>query len=365
MSGYAGPIALGVFPAGLTGTEISDAAAISRHLATLTRQIGDGHVSDTYAGLGGGMQAALVTGPAIAAQQAWQANINAATGAMGVAQTALSQISAIASTFYADCNNLNGVNPTEVDSVAAAARQALVQVAGLLNSTVNGTYVFSGQDSANPPVPNGDAILTSGFFTQIQTAVQGLAGSGAAATTTATLATASSNAAGTSPFSTFLSQPAAALANQTPVVVGVGGQPVAAGILASANAAITSQGSSTTGSYMRDILRGLATLGALSSAQVGVAGFASVVQDTYTSLGGAITALNADAGVLGDTQSMLQGQLQQSTDTVTALQSQLSNAQDVDMAATISQLTQTQTQLQASYRVIAQTQSLSLVTYLS
>ena len=116
---------------------------------------------------------------------------------------------------------------------------------------------------------------------------------------------------------------------------------------------------------MRDVLRGLATLGALSSTQVNDTGFATLVQDTYTSLGGAITALNQDAGVLGDTQSQLQSQTQASTDTVTALQSQLSGAQDVNMAATISQLTQTQTQLQASYRVIADSQSLSLVTYLA
>jgi flagellar hook-associated protein 3 FlgL len=50
---------------------------------------------------------------------------------------------------------------------------------------------------------------------------------------------------------------------------------------------------------------------------------------------------------------------------VTALQSQLPDAQDVDMASTLSQLTQTQTQLQASYHLIADSQSLSLVSYLA
>lgn len=365
MSGSAGIDTLGVFPGGITGSAIADAASVSRKLDRLTAQIGDGYISDTYAGLGSGLQTALVAAPAIAQQQAWQANINAASGTMQVAQTALTQIGSIASTFYADIPNLNGLDPSEVDTVAASAQQALVQVAGLLNSTDGTTYVFGGQDTTDPPVPDADSILSSGFFTQIQSAVGNLAANGAAATNAATLAVASSNAAGTSPFSAYLSQPASTLASQQPVVIGVGGQPVQAGILASTNAAIASQGTATTGSYMRDILMGLATLGSLSSSQVNDTGFSQVVQNTYTSLGGAISALSGDAGVLGNTQTQLQTELQTSANTVTALQSQLGGAQDVDMASTISQLTQTQTQLQASYRMIADTQSLSLVGYLA
>jgi flagellar hook-associated protein 3 FlgL len=353
------------FPGGVAASTVANAASVARRLATLTQQVGDGYVSGHYAGLGTGMQTALVTAPAIARQQAWQANIAAASGAMDVAQTALSQISSEASTFYADTNNLNGLNPSQVDSVAAAARDALVRVAGLLNSTDAGRYVFAGQDSGNPPLSGSDAILSSGFFTQIQTAVAALPASGAAGTIAATLSVAASNAAGTSPFSAALSQPAATLAARRPILAGPDGAPVPVGITASANADVASTGPSTTGSYMRDVLRALATLGSLSSAQAGTAGFDQLVADTRTSLGGAITALNADAGVLGDRQARLQADAQTSVQTVTALQAQLSGAQDVDMAATLSRLTQTQTQLQASYQLIAQSQSLSLVKYLA
>jgi flagellar hook-associated protein 3 FlgL len=52
------------------------------------------------------------------------------------------------------------------------------------------------------------------------------------------------------------------------------------------------------------------------------------------------------------------------SDTATALSGQLSNVQDVDMAATLSQLTSTQTQLQASYRLITGENSMSLLNYL-
>ena len=135
-------------------------------------------------------------------------------------------------------------------------------------------------------------------------------------------------------------------------------------MLASANADITSTGSATTGSYTRDIMRALAVLGALSGSQVSDPGFAAVVADSRSSLGGAITALNADAGVMGDRQAALASTQAGLADLATALQTQLGDAQQVDMAQTLSALTQTQTQLQASYQLIAGLQAMSLVKFL-
>ncbi len=365
MSGIAPTGEYGAFGGGMAGAMLQDSNTIRQQLNTLTQQAGSGYVSDTFAGLGNGASVALSLAPQVAAAQGWQNDINAATGTMQVAQTALTQISAIASTFYADTNNLNGLNASQVDSTAAAARQALQQVAGLLDSTDGSTYVFAGQDSGNPPVPNPDSVTSSGFFTAIEGAVSGLSGSGAPAVIASTLATASSNAAGVSPFSAALSQPAAALQASLPTVATGPGTQVPIGIPASANAFVASTGGSTTGSYMRDILRGLATLGSLSSSQINASGFAAVVQDVRTSLGGAVTALNEDAGVLGNTQSNLATTQTTLASTVTALQSQLSNAQNVDLAKTLSALTQTQTQMQASYQLISGMQNYSLAKFLT
>jgi flagellar hook-associated protein 3 FlgL len=52
------------------------------------------------------------------------------------------------------------------------------------------------------------------------------------------------------------------------------------------------------------------------------------------------------------------------SDTSTALTGQLSTAQDVDMAATLSNLTLTQTQLQESYQLIAAASGMSLAKFL-
>jgi flagellar hook-associated protein 3 FlgL len=282
---------------------------------------------------------------------------------MQVAQTALSQISSIASNFYAQAANLNGLDSSQIDTIAASARDALVQVAGLLDTKNGNSYVFAGQDSQNPPIPNPDSILSSGFATQIRTAVGSLGTAGAAATIASTLSIASPG--GTSPFSPALSQPPATVQGlQQTVQVGEG-QQVTVGIVASANSDVSSTGSSTTGSYMRDILRGLATIGSLNSGQANTAGFQTLVTDTQTSLGDAITALNSDAGVMGNRQTQLTSTQSAIAEVSTALSSQVSNVQNVDMAATMSKLTLVQTQMQASYQMISNVNSLSLTKYLS
>jgi flagellin-like hook-associated protein FlgL len=88
------------------------------------------------------------------------------------------------------------------------------------------------------------------------------------------------------------------------------------------------------------------------------------MQDTSSSLQGVISAMGQDAGVLGNTQTTLAATQSQMSDTVTALTTQVSAAQNVDMAQTLSNLTLVQTQMQASYQIIAGMTGLSLVKFL-
>jgi flagellar hook-associated protein 3 FlgL len=349
-------------PYGVLAQVIADSASVHRRLDQLTAQASSGRIADTYAGLGAGARVSLDLAPQLTAIQAWQTNTDAAAGRLQVTQSAMTRIQQIASDFNAQLNSLNGLNPQNIDVAAASARNALTELAGLLDTQDGGTYVFAGQDTANPPVPNPDAITASGFFTQIAAAVAGLGVNGAAATAAATLAVASSNAAGTSPFSAYLSQPAAGLA--VPLVQTGPRTAQQAGLLASANSAGPSTGASTTGSAMRDLMRGLATIGSLSSAQADDSGFAGLVQDTRTSLGGAIDQLAVDAGALGNVQSGLTARRDQLGSVATARATQLSSTQDVDMAATLSNLTQVQAQLQASYQLIASLSGLTLAKFL-
>lgn len=335
---------------------IAASGTVKTNLDKLTAQAADGLVSDSYAGLGTAAQTSVNLQPQIAGLATQQTAIGAVTGQMSVTQDVLTQISTIASTFSADTAELNDVSPQQVDSIAAAARSALQQVASLLDSTDGQTYVFGGTDSTTPPVPNPAAILSSSFYTQIGTAVAGLGTNGAAATAAATLAVASSDAAGTTPF-------AGAPGQVQTVDLGTGA-PVQVGVLANQNTLAVSGGTSTTGSYMRDVLRGLATIANMSSSQVSDTGFAALVSDTQASLSGAVSALGVESGTLGTIQSSLTAAKTAASDTSTALTTQLSSVQDVDMATTVSDLTQVQTQLSASYKLISEMSQLSLVNFL-
>jgi flagellar hook-associated protein 3 FlgL len=356
------------------GQLIANTQATHSRLDTLTNQVSTGLIANNYAGLGSGASLSLDLRPQIANLQTWQNNIDVTTGRMSVTQSALTQIQSIASGFYAQLNNLNGVSANGVDTIAASARGALQQVAGLLDTQDGGVYVFAGQDTGNPPVPDGDAILTSGFYTQINAAVSGLAANGAVATATATFNVAASNAPGTSPFSAWLSQPSSVLQANPPAVQIGRNQTEPVGIPASANGLIPDSVSgspailggppTTTGSYMRDVLRALATVGSLTSAQTNATGFQDLVQDTRISLSGAVSAMAQDAGALGNVQSSLTATQSRLSDTQTALTTQVSSAEDADLASTLSQLSLVQTQMQASYQLIATLSGLSLAKFL-
>jgi len=354
---------------GVLAQVIADSSAVHRRLDQLTLQASSGLKSDSYAGLGPSAHIPLDLHPQLAALQTCQDNIDAASGSLQVTQSAMTQMQQIASDFRAQLNNLNGLNTQDVDVIAASARDALTQVANLLDTQYGSVYVFAGQDAGTAPVPAPDAITTSPFFTDIATAVAGLSGSDA--DTTFGQAVSIASVGGTSPFSAYLSQPVGNPApppaqniNRPLVQTGpVRFQPV--GLLASANCYATSSGQfSTQTSAVRDLMCSLAVIGSLGSSQASDPNFAGLVQDTRSCLSGAVDTLATEAGALGNVQSSLTAARTQLADTAAALTAQVSSAEDADMAGTLSNLSQVQTQLQASYQLIAGLSGLSLVKFL-
>jgi len=178
---------------------IENSAATRRRLDTLTNQVSTGLIGDTYAGLGTGASVSLNLRPQLANLQTWQNNVDVATGHMTVTQTALTQLQSIAAGYYAQLNAVQGVEAGAVDSIAASARDALNQVANLLDTKDGDVYVFAGQDTATPPISDPSNMQTSAFFTAIQNAVGGLSANGAAATANATWSVAAPPPLGTGP----------------------------------------------------------------------------------------------------------------------------------------------------------------------
>lgn len=343
---------------------VFNAGTTKAKLDQLTAQASSGYAGSTYSAVdlaktpSSGAKA-LSLAPQIAAIKTQAADINAAAGRMDVQQSALSSISSIVSGVTSSLGAVSSVTSQEVPIVAQKAKQALTQVANLLDSTSGGVYVFGGQASSTPPVPDPGNIGNSNFVTSIRSAVSNLATSGAAATSAATLSIARSNAPGVTPFSSALG------ANPSLPVVDTGnGTTATVGIAANANAFVPSTGSNTTGSYMRDILRGLASIAGLGGVSASASQFVSFTQSTIQSLNSAVSTLNQDAGVLGNTQASLTTQQKALGQTKTALSTQLANADQVDMTQTLSALSATQTALQASYQLIAAQKNLSLTRYI-
>jgi flagellar hook-associated protein 3 FlgL len=348
---------------------IEQAAATKSRLDQLTTQASSGYIATTYAGVdaasggAGATQSSLALGGQIASLTSTVSNINAATGRMGIQQTALANISSVASGVLSALQSVDPINPQSLAVVASSAQLALVQVANMLDTKDGNVYVFGGQNSNEPPIPNPNAINNSGFATQIAATVASLATNGASATSAAALAIGQSNAAGTTPFAAMLGASPA-----LPQVSLGNGATATIGIAANTNGFVTSSGSSngadTTGSYMRDILTTIASVASLGPVSPNTTSYASFARSTAATLGSAIDTLNQDAGVLGNTQNAMTAQATGLQQTINGMTTQQAGYDQVNMATTLSDLSAVQTQLQASYQLIAAMKTMSLTQYI-
>jgi flagellar hook-associated protein 3 FlgL len=348
----------GISDLGMASRLVAESSSIKKQLDTTTEQSASGLVSSSYSGLGTGAIVSLSLNPQIDASNTWSSNIDGATARMSATQNVMTELTSIASQFSSDLLDITTASTTSIDTIAAQARDALQQVGTLLNTQVGNDYIFSGQDTANPAVPNPQSLASSSFFTQIQSAMSNLGANGAVTTTALIMSAAKASA--NSPFDPTI--------GTAPPTVEVGsGQRVQTGIVANTNLdAASTPSASSTGSYMLDLMTALASIGSLSSSQISLGQpFSDMLQNIGTTLSGAQQGLTADAAMLGSRQSQLTTRQTDLSDTVTALTKQVSNVQDVDMAASATKLAQLQTQLQASYKLISGLSQFSLVDFMS
>lgn len=352
--------------AGVSSLSRLDAGSLALRLRldTLTRQVADGRKGEGYGAIAPDARRAIDLRGDIARREVWQGTIDRTLARTSVMQDTLGRLSDIATTFYKHAITIDGTSRELIASVAAQARAALTEVGNLLNERYAGEYIFGGTDIANPPVSDPGGIATSGMAADIAAAVAGLTPGNAASVIAATHAAASSDAAGTTIFSDYLSDPAAGLTEARRAVPAAEGTRVEYGISANRNAAVTS-GGETTGSWSRDILRGLATLAALDPDQAALGtDFTDLVASVRDGLRSAIDALGVERGALGATEAQLTAIAQRHSDVTVTLKTQLAGIEEVDMAETIARLTATRTQLEASYSAISMVSSLRLTSFL-
>jgi flagellin-like hook-associated protein FlgL len=343
----------------------TDTEALRLRLQTLTRQVATGKIGAVAGDIAPQLARAQSLGSAMSRLDTYGKVIDRTLGETQASQTALKQLQDIA-TQFANTTAIK-LDPSDTQSLAfaaSAAKRALVQAGQLLNSQYQGQYLFGGTDSANPPVPNAEGLPTSGLATQIAAAVATLGGGNTTSIDASTKAIAQSDTAGVTPFSAFVSDPATGLAEGRRSIPTADGQTLPFGLFANRNADTASNGN-TTGSWARDLLRGLASIAALTPAQAAVPqDFRQLTSLIRDGLHAASDGISNEAGALGLTEQQLKTTQDNHAAMRDALKGQLAGITDVDMASTLAALQQTQTALQASYTVLGRLANLNLTQFL-
>lgn len=333
-------------------------------LDVLTRQISDERKGPYLGDIAPEARRAVDLRGEIGRRGVYTVAIDQALGLTATTQNAMQTLYDVGQRAFVLSQTAGSLDPTTVAMVRSEAQALLVEAAQTLNSRYGDQYIFGGQDSHTPPLPDPDGILSSGMAQDIAVAVQALASGGAAATWAATGVAAASDAPGTTPFSAHLSDPSRGLSEPRRSIPAADGRLVEIGLLANRNAAATSQGN-TTGSWSRDLLRGLAALAAVEPSQtVLAADFDALLVEVRGGLRAAIDGIAQEQGGLGVAEQRLERLRTDHATITTTLTRQLGDLENVDIAEAITRMQATRTQIEASYQAIALASQLTLARFL-
>ncbi|MGC5198528.1 flagellin, partial [Aphanothece microscopica] len=233
-----------------------------------------------------------------------------------------------------------------------AAEAALAEVAALLNTQHGGEYLFGGSDVMSPPVTDAMGIVGGPMAAAIATAV-GTLDETNAATVLAAIDAASTDAA-TTPFSTFLEGEGTTETRRALQVAD--GERVAFGVFAHRD-----QADEVADSWGRQLLRGLATLASVTTAQAQMGdGWTGLLDGITATLNSATRGLAAEQGAVGTAQQRIAAAAERHADTLVALRTQLGSVEEVDLAEASALLREVQSRLEASYEVTGMIARLSL-----
>jgi flagellin-like hook-associated protein FlgL len=351
-----------------TSRLIDRALSVKGRMDELSTQASTGRIGETFGDLGSSARLSADLRAEMGRRQAYVRAIDGADARVDAMQNVLSRIGEIAQDLSAKALTMMTTGANAVAATAEQARQGLEELASLLNTRVGGVHIFGGSDTGTAPVPAGQDIITTPWFTQMSTEVGMLAAGNGATVLANTLAIAASDAAGTTPFSPFLSTltPAGGLNEARIGLPDADGSRIVYGVRANSNgAAISPASPATTGSYVRDIMRGLAVLGSLQVPQAAVLpDFTDVVKEVALSLTAAGKTLEQERAALGVAQQRMAATKATHTTLVEAFTAQVSGVEDAPMEETLSRLQQVRTQLESNYQLIAAIRDYTLARFL-
>lgn len=132
---------------------LRDVSAGQVRLADLQNQISSGFKSQDFEGLNGSVEQFIQVSSQIDRATQFQTNNTVNIAKLQTADVALSKIVDIADTMK---NIIVGANGATIgtSNIPQTMRDLITAVAGQLNATFNGSYLFGGSDTINPPVPS-------------------------------------------------------------------------------------------------------------------------------------------------------------------------------------------------------------------
>ncbi|WP_191082883.1 flagellin [Roseococcus microcysteis] len=352
----------------ITGRLAAETARLRTQMEILTRQTASGQRSSRLGDLAPDVPRAVSLRAQSGRLDAYDRVLTQSIGRTEVMQASLSRLTEIARDFRSTAlPRLYTRDPVALEAVKVQARNALTEMAHLLNVRHAGEYLFSGSDIGRPPIPDPEGLATGQMAQDVAAAVATLGAAGAASVLNDTRTAAQSNVAGVSPFSDFL-QDEAALApadrEARRAAPAADGQFVAYGIFADRNAVSVSSGE-TTGSWARDLMRNLMSLAALDPAQMDdLPNYTDLLAGLRDGFAAAEQALTEEAGGLGQVTARLEDTQRRQRTTMDLLRGQIADIEEVDLASTLERLQATRTALEASYRAIGSLSELTLARFL-
>jgi flagellar hook-associated protein 3 FlgL len=353
-----------------------------QRLQELSDQIATGKKGSRFGDFGpSDSRISLDLRPTLDRFEVYTRNMNLSKGRTDIMETVLKRVSDIAKDLRDTLTSVQGTGRPPMAPIKEKALKALQEVADLLNTEVDGRYVFAGAESQTKPVTAAGvtALLTSfgaatfpGDYTNATALIADYTNiSLRRDTTTGTIApTELANPTASLYATAVVATPANDIAVNLRIddrmdkqIYGVPGY--------TGDVVNTSQNQDLRADafQFREIIRGLAMIATIGEyPKTGTTaeqqGFDQLVASAKSALQSGKARLDDQIGILGNTSKAIDDTRIRLDQTSLYLKQVLGKAEDVDVADAISKLQLMQTQLQASYRVTARLQDLSLVKFL-
>ena len=315
---------------------------LNSKLAEAQVQVTTGKYAQSYSALG--VSRSLVSidmRASVGSLETYNTNIDTVEPRMETADQMLSDIVEVARTVFNDNLKVLRSGQPDLTTINEQARLALENIQSMLNTSMNGRYLFSATDITHSPYDGGATLLAN---TQAEIA-QYMAG----AITGADVLTNMNGFTGTDlGFSATLTA-----------------LPASSKLTIQASESISlnyTQRADSTG--ISDILRGLSLLANVQYDPALDAEYYSVFDGAQNLIEGGANAVDYDIASLGIVRSQLETARAQNDESIVNLKTYIGEAEDVDEAEAITKMQQYQTQLEISYQTMATLKSMSLVNYL-